>query len=126
VQLKLRDGSFQTEEQAAVRASGIVDAIAVGNEATAQPANVQKGIPVGAIARQARHVDRQDEPDLAEADPTDEFLEAARLRGGSGAQAEIAIDNVDIGVMPSELSGALPKRVLQAQALLIADDLVGC
>ena len=42
-------------------------------------------LPVGAIARETRHIDRQDQADLAEADPTDQLLEAAPLRGERGA-----------------------------------------
>src|SRR5690606_9881116 len=57
-------------------------------------------------------------------DPADQFLEAAPLRGGSGTQAEIAVDDVNIGLTPSEFTSALPERVLKAQALLVAHDLM--
>ena len=43
---------------------------------------------------------------------------------GSAAQAKVRIDDIDIGLMPTEFAGALLERVLQPQALLIADDLV--
>src|SRR5215203_1324292 len=126
VQFKLGDGPLQTEEQATIGAAGVIDPVSIGDEAGAQPTNVQEWIPVGTIAREARHIDRQDEPDFAEPDPANELLEAAALCGGGTAQAEIGIDNIDISVMPSEFAGALPKRILQAQAFLIADRLMGC
>lgn len=46
------------------------------------------------------------------------------MRGRGTAQAEIGVDHVNIGFMPSEFAGALAKRVLEPQALLIAHDLV--
>src|SRR4051794_10049231 len=125
VQFKLGYRPLQTEEQATVCTAGIVNAIAIGNQVAAQTANIQQRIPVGAIAGETRHVDRQDKSNLAEPDPADQLLETAALRGGSTAQAEIGIDHVDVGVMPAELASALPKSVLQPQTLLIAHDLVG-
>src|SRR3954447_5423658 len=124
VQFKLGYRPLQTEEQATVRAAGIVNAIAIGNEAAAQTTNIQQRIPVGAIAGETRHVDRQDKSNLAEPAPADQFLEAAAWRSRSAAPADISIDHVDVGVMPAELASALPERVLQPQALLIAHNLV--
>ena len=126
VQFKLGYRPLQPEKQAAVGAARIIDAITIGDEAAAQAADIQQRVPVGAVAREARHVDRQDQTHLAEPDPANEFLKAAALRGRCPAQAEIRIDHVDIGLMPSEFAGALAKRVLQPQALLIAHDLMGC
>jgi len=124
MQLELRYRPLQTEEQATVGAAGIIDAIPIGDQAAAQPADVQERVPVGTVASEPRHIDRQDQPHLAEPDPTDEFLKTAALRGGRAAQAEIGVDQVDVGLMPSQFVGALAKRVLQPQALLIAYDLV--
>ena len=124
MQFELGYGPLETEQQATIGAAGIVDPVAIGDQAAAQPANVEERIPIGAVAREPRHVDRQDQPDLAEPDPADELLEAAAPRGRGAAQAEIGIDHVDIGLMPSEFAGALAKRVLEPQALLIAHDLV--
>src|SRR3984885_4190067 len=126
VQFKLRYCSLQSQKQPAVGAGRIIDAVAIGNEATAQATNIQQRVPVGAVARQPRHVDRQNQPDLAEPDPADEFLEAASLCDRRPAQAEIRINHVDVGLMPSEFASALAKRVLEPQAFLIAHHLVGC
>src|SRR4051794_7880157 len=58
VQFKLGDGSLQTEEQATVGTAGVIDPVSIGDEAGAQPTNVQEWIPVGTIARETRHIDR--------------------------------------------------------------------
>ena len=115
MKLKLGYRSLQTEKQSAVGTAGIIDAVPIGDEASAQPAYIQEGIPIGAIPGETRHVNGEDQPDLAESDPADKLLEAASLRGGRAAQAKIGIDYIDVGLMPSEFAGALAQRVLQPQ-----------
>lgn len=82
-------------------------------------------VPVGTITRQAGHVDRQDESDFTQANTANELLEAVTLCYRSAAQPEIRINHVDGRLTPSEFAGALAKRVLKAQTLLIAYNLVG-
>ena len=126
VQFKLRYRPLQPQKQPAVGAARIIDPVTIGDEAVAQAADIQERVPVGAVAREARHVNRQDQPHLTEPDPTNEFLKAAPLRDRCSAQAEIRIDHVDIGLMPSEFASALAQRILEPQAFLIAHYLVGC
>src|SRR5690606_8070532 len=120
VQLEFGYGPLQAEQQAPIWTARIVDAVTVRNETPAQPANVQQRIPIGTVAREPRHVNRQDQPYFAEPDATDKFLEATTMRGRRRAQAKISIDHIDIGFMPSEFASALAQRVLEPQALLIA------
>jgi hypothetical protein len=54
--------------------------------------------------------------------PLEPVLVFERLRP---AQAEIGVDHVDVGFMPSEFASALAQRVLEPQALLIAHHLMG-
>jgi len=44
--------------------------------------------------------------------------------GRGTAQTEIRVNYINVGLMPSKIAGALAKRVLQPQALLIAHDLM--
>src|ERR1700693_1880970 len=73
-------------------------------------------------ASRVTSIDRISPTSLSPTRPTS--LKTAALRGGRAAQAEIGVDQVDVGLMPSQFVGALAKRVLQPQALLIAYDLV--
>ena len=103
---------------------GIVDAIAIRDQALAIAAQVEQRIPVRAIAGEPGDVVGQDDPDLAQGDAGDQVLEAAPVLGGGPAQAEIDIDDLDVGLPPAEIAGTLAQRILQAQALLVAQDLV--
>jgi hypothetical protein len=87
-------------------------------------AHVQERVPVRAVAGEPGDLGREDQADLAQGDARDQVLEARAVRGGRPAQAEVGVDDVDIGLTPAELAGALPQRVLQAQALLVAQHLV--
>src|SRR5690625_1046204 len=124
MQFKLGDGALQAEQKAAVGTAGVINAIAIRDEAAAQATDIQERVPIGTVAREPGHIDGQDQPDLAETDPPDEFLEAVALCSRSCAQTEIGIDDIDIDITPAQFTGALAQRVLQAQALLVAHDLM--
>src|SRR3954453_3256226 len=123
VQFEFRGRALEPRQQPAVGRAGIVDAIAIRDEAVAEAAEVKEGVQVRAVARQPRHIEREDQADLAQADTRCQFLEALALDGGGAAQAEIGVDDVNVGRAPAEIPGALHQRVLEAEAFLVADDL---
>ena len=82
--------------------TGIVDAIAIRDQALAIAAQVEQRIPVRAITGEPGDVVGQDDPDLAQGDAGDQVLEAAPVLGGGPAQAEIDIDDLDVGLPPAE------------------------
>src|SRR3954471_2021145 len=123
VQFEFRDRALEPQQQPAVGRAGIVDAIAIRDEAVPEAADVKEWVPVRAVAGQPRHVEREDQADLAQADTRCQFLEALALDGGGAAQAEIGVDDVNVGLAPAEIPGALHQRVLEAEAFLVADDL---
>lgn len=125
MQFEFGDRALESEQQSSIGAARIIDAVAIGNQAAAHAADVQEWIPVGAVACQARDVDREDQPHLAETDTANKLLEAAALRRRCSAQSEIGVDHVDIGVMPAEFASALAKSLLEPKAFLIAHHLVG-
>ncbi|GLR99825.1 hypothetical protein GCM10007858_74730 [Bradyrhizobium liaoningense] len=90
-----------------------------------QPADIEQRIPIRAIAGEARHVDRQDQTNLFEPNTSDQLLEAAALSRRRSTDAEISVDDVDASFGPAELDGALAKRVLQSQTLLVGHHLMG-
>ena len=57
MQLEFGYGPLETEKQAPIRTAGIVDTVAISDEAISQPTDVQKRIPVGTVTREPRHVD---------------------------------------------------------------------
>src|SRR5689334_7689239 len=125
VKLQLRDLPFQTEDQATVDRAGIIDAIAVGDEATPEAADIQQRIPVSAITSQAGHFVGEDNADLIRADTCDQFLESRASHDGPRRLSEVGINHLDMRWGPAELFRTLPQGVLQTQALLMGEHLIG-
>ena len=82
------------------------------------PTNIEQRMPVGAVAGEPRDLDRQDDTNFPERHPGDQVLERLPMINSRAAHAEIAVDHVDISLMPAELAGSVLQRVLQAEALL--------
>ena len=56
VQLQLRELALHPEEEAPVDRGGVVDPVAVADEATAEAAQVEHLVPVGAVACHPRDI----------------------------------------------------------------------
>ena len=126
VQLDFGDGALQTKQEPAVGRARVVHAIAVADEALAIATQVEQWVPVRAVPRQPGDLVGEDDTDLAEYHARDQLLEAFALCGGGAAAAEIIIDHLDVSLTPAEFAGALAQRILQPQALLVAQHLLRC
>jgi hypothetical protein len=126
VQLDFGDSALQTKEKSAVGRARVVHAIAVADEALAVAAQVEQRVPIRAVPRQPGDLVGEDDAHFAERDARDQVLEAFALRGGGAAAAEIAVDHLDVSLTPAEFAGALAQRILQSQALLVAQHLLRC
>jgi hypothetical protein len=60
----------------------------------------------------ASRVTSIDRTDLTQTNPSDEFLKAGPAGRRGPTDAEIGIDNVNIGFMPAKFTSALAERVL--------------
>ena len=117
VQLTFGQGPLKAQDEAVVISGGVVDAIGVGDQRVGQRAQVQELVPVGVRPRQPGHLQRQDDPGLAEPDVGDQLREprAARRRGAGPAQ--VLVDHHDLVRGPAEHDCALPQVILPGQAL---------
>ncbi len=80
-------------------------------------ADVEQGIPVRAVAREAGDLDRDNQADLAEHDARDQVLEALAVRRRRAAQAKVGIDDLDVRLTPAQVVGALAQGVVQALSM---------
>jgi hypothetical protein len=85
VQLDFGDGALEPEQQAPVGGAGIVDAVAVGDQAIPVAAEIEQRIPVRAVAGQTRDLGGQHDTDLTKRDARDQVLEALPVGGGGAA-----------------------------------------
>ena len=91
--------------------------------AMAKSADVEKRIPVRAVAGEPRHVDRQHEPDLVQTHARGQFQEASPIQGGRSTQPKVGVDDVNVALPPTEVLGPMLQRVLEPKAFLNRDDL---
>ena len=78
-------------------------------------------MPVAVQARQPGDLGDQDDADLAQTDRRNQALEAETLLATGSRQAEIIIDDADVGVRPAHLPCPLDQLVLAAGALLVVE-----
>src|ERR1700735_1493404 len=100
----------------------IIDAILVQKNSPNQPAELDQGVPVAAIAGQARRLDCEHGANTPLADRRQKALEAGSI-GAAPRTAKIVINNLDR--RPTELTRALGKAILSPTAFLIVYELVG-
>ena len=124
MQLHFRERAFETEQEAAVGYGRIIDAVAVCDQAALEAADVEQGVPVRAVAREASDFGREDDPDEPKSDFSEEIFESFAMMCVSARPAEIGINDLDVIAAPAEVEGAFAEGILQVEALLIGQDLM--
>ena len=76
VQLGLAHRAFEAEQQPVVEVAGVVEAVLVADQRPGERADLEQPVPVGVVAGQARDLEAEHDPGLAQADLGDQALEA--------------------------------------------------
>jgi len=124
VQLGLTHRALETQQEAIVKVTGVVDAILVEDERLGEGADFQEPVPVRRIARQARHLQPHHEPHAAEADLGDEALKALALDRRGARQPEVLVDHDDLIGGPAEGLGPPLEVILTSRTLAVIVDLL--
>ena len=123
MQLRLAHRPLQAQQQAVVEVRRIVDAVLVEDQGIGQRAELQQAMPVGGVARQARHLQAHDDPGMSQAHLGDQALEALAI-GRTGARLpEVGIDDDHLLLPPPERDGASLQRILALGAFGILQHL---
>jgi len=123
MQLRLAHDARQAQEQPVVVGARVVQALTVADDHAEDRAQLQQLVPVAVVAGQARSVQAQHQPGLAQADLGDQALEAVAL-GACGARlAQVVVDHRDPLARPAKPGGPVGQAVLQLRALLVLADL---
>ncbi len=125
MQLQLGQLPLETQKQAPVSRTRIIDAIAISDETAPIATDIQEWIPIRAITRKAGHIDRKDHADLAKRHSGHHFLKAHPMSGTGPCHSQVSINDFNVLRPPAEIDGSLLQRVLQAQAFLIGEHLMG-
>ena len=122
-EFELADLALHAEQQTIVGVARIVDAILVDDACLDETAELEKMVPVPAVARDPRSLETKHGSNVPGAQPGDEALETGPRNGTVRRQALIVVDDFDPGK-------AVPARhideiVLAALALQIVPHLLG-
>ena len=95
-QFKLAHGPFESEQQAVVEHTGIVNAIGINHQGVGQNTQVNQMMPVAVVARQTRRFQRQNRTRLAIADRRQQTSESRSFLCSCAGHAHIFIDDLDV------------------------------
>jgi hypothetical protein len=125
MQFGFRHGRLQAQQEpVVVTATGIIHPFGVGDERVEQGADLEQLMPIPTRSRQTRHLNAEDEADMAEADLGDQPLETDPTLNGLSSPPEVVINHDDAFARPSEVHGALDQSVLEAGGFLVTLDLL--
>ena len=120
MQLRLAHRALQPQQQPVVEVLRRVDPVGVGDQRAGQRAQIKQLMPVRGAASEPRHLKRQHQPNLAEADLRHELLEPEPAVRRGARPAEVLVDDRDRRGRPPQLDRALAQRVLTRPRLMVA------
>ena len=115
--------SLQTENQTVREIARMIHTVVIRDQRVAQGAQVQQLIPVRRVPGQARHLDTQDQADLAQPDRCHQRLEPAASSGFCARTAQVLVHHDHLGGVPAQLDGPPDQLVLAFQALGVVPNL---
>lgn len=103
-QLHLAEGAFQAQQEPIVGVARVVNAVFIHQQGVHQPTELQQRVPVAAVSRQPRRLDREDRTDVALANRRQQPIET-RPRGPGTGLAQVFIHHDRL--LPTQLLGPL-------------------
>jgi hypothetical protein len=123
MQFRLAHRALQTQQQPVIEVHRIVDAILIENQRIDQRTELQQAMPVGGIARQARHLQPHDDAGVPQAHLRDQALKPRTIRGTGARLPEVRIDHDHLLLAPPERDGASLQGILALGAFAILQHL---
>jgi len=124
VQLGLAEGALQPEQEPVVVVGWIIEAVLVGEQGPEDGADFQELMPVLVGARQAAHLQTEEDAHLVECDGGEQALEARARHGGLAALALVKVDDLDLAARPTQGHGLLDEGVLPRGGLAVLENLL--
>lgn len=103
MQLSLGHGALHPEQQPVVEQRRMVDTVSVGDQRVGHPRQIQQPIPVGVVAGQLGHLQRQHDPHLPEPDLGGQFGKPRSASRAGPAHTQVVVDHSDRAARPAQL-----------------------
>ena len=123
MQFCLGDRPLEAQAETIGIVSRVVDAVGIGDQRARQRAQVQQPVPVGVRPSQPRHLDRQDDAHVAEANLGGQPSEAGAVSSPRARKAQVLVDDHYGLSGPAQLDGSCYQVVLAGGGLPVPLDL---
>ena len=100
VELNLAHNPLHAQQEPAIGGRGIVDAVAIGNQALSRGTQSEPGLPIGAVAGEAGALIAQHDADLSQGHLGQQRLRAVTTRGALGRASPIRCDHFAARIGP--------------------------
>ena len=105
VALHLAPHPLHAQQEPALGGRGIVDAVAIGNQALSRGTQSEPGLPIGAVAGEAGALIAQHDADLSQGHLGQQRLRAVTTRGALGRASPIRCDHFAARIGPPQVAG---------------------
>ncbi len=122
MQLRFAHRALEAQEQPIVKVRRVIQPILIEDERVGECAEFEQPMPV-VVARQARDLESEYDPDAAETDLGDEALEALAVSRARTGLPEVAVDHDDPIERPAERGRSIAQRVLALRTLGVLENL---
>ncbi|MEY9299114.1 hypothetical protein ABIF24_003745 [Bradyrhizobium elkanii] len=114
---------FKPREEAVIEVRRIIQPVFVQNQCVSECTQLEQSMPVGVVARKARYLKSKYDPDTAQANLTDQTLEALAVgRAGTGLPRSQSMTTIRSSGQPSA-DGTIAQRILALRTLGVLEDL---
>ena len=115
--------AFESEQEPVVKLARIVESVFIKDERVSQSANLQKAMPIGAVASQAGHLQPHHDARFAQAHLGNQTLKALAINGRSARLALVMINDDNPFLRPTQGQSALAQPILPLRALRVFEHL---
>ena len=110
-------------KQTVVEQRRMIDAVGIADQRVGEAGEIDEAMPIGIVARKARHFEAEHEPDVGERHLGGETRKAGSCNRAGAGKAEVLVDDENAIVGPAELARFAGKRILPLRRFAIVLDL---
>ena len=125
MQLRLAHRALEPQQQPVVVIGRVVEPVLVGQQGPEDGAQLQELVPVLVGARQAAHLQAEDDADVVQADLGEQVLEAEPALGRLPAPPLVFVHDLDAALGPAQGGRPVDQAVLPARRLAVVEHLLG-
>jgi hypothetical protein len=110
---------LQPEQQTVVEQRRMIDAVGIPDQRVGEAGEVDEAVPIGVVARKARHLQTEHQSDMGECNLGSEPREAGSCNRTGAGEAEVLADDENAILGPARLARLAGERMLPLRRFAI-------